>query len=425
MEGYEAAFQMNPMELSDAMTLVLADYAYRLLQAEKIQSLTEFNNAVLSADHVITDENGTVLSINYADKYLERLVLGSSMQVQGDLVCVAAVNPTDDTEAYHALYEMYEKKFALMSLWTTESTVIQQLKRQEFNEAVAMSVDSLEINGMDLSFRLNHLSHGEMVAEEVRVKSIETGLGLDMEWDAQEIRQAEQNRTRALGQGILNILESMGLLVLGTFSPESAIFVSLALALLEGTPKTVMGLDSLAESQMGKLGIKSSNTAINSIINTYLSYLKAEEQLEDKKYEVFMKWFGSGEKYEMSGGSLEEKEDVLICGLYNPKTLYYINEWNENGVRGWGNWSEETCDQIEAAIREDSSEDEQVRINALALLNGGSGADEEVDICVMDVSEFLYAIDYIEDIAKSCAKRPLIDEMGENITDGSIRKMWI
>ncbi|MDE7434249.1 MAG: hypothetical protein K2N01_00300 [Lachnospiraceae bacterium] len=421
VEGYEAAFQINPLELSDAMTLVLSDYAYRLLQAEKIQSLTEFNNAVLSADHMIIDENGTVLSFNYADKYLERLVLGSAMQVQGDLVCVAAVNPADDTGAYNALYQMYEKKFALMSLWTTESAVIQQLKRQEFNEAVAMSVEALEIDGMDLSFRLNHLSQGEMVAEEIKIKSIETGLGLDMEWDEEEIRQAEENRARVLERGIINILESIGLLALGTFSPESAIFASVALMLLEGAPKTVTGLDGLAESQMGKLGIKSANTAVNSIVNTYLSYLNAEEQLEDKKYKVFMKWFGSGVKYEVSGGSLEEKEDILICGLYNPKTLYYMNEWNENGVRGWGNWSEETCDRIEEAIKADESEDERIRSNALALLNGSSDSERELDICKLNPKDILEAVGYIEEIDIS---EELTYKSEDKVKTKSIKLMW-
>ncbi|MDE7434251.1 MAG: hypothetical protein K2N01_00310 [Lachnospiraceae bacterium] len=117
-----------------------------------------------------------------------------------------------------------------------------------------------------------------------------------------------------------------------------------------------------------------------------------------------MKWFGPRVRYEM------------------------IQEWNENGVRGWGNWSEETCDRIEEAIKADESEDERIRSNALALLNGGSGTNEELNVCAMDVNEFLHAIEYIEDIGKNIyngEKDKLTDGIGEDITNGSIRKMWI
>lgn len=420
VEGYEAAFQMNPMELSDAMTLVLADYAYRLLQAEKIQSLTEFNNAVLSADHMITDENGTVLSINYADKYLERLVLGSSMQVQGDLVCVAAVNPADDTEAYHALYEMYEKKFALMSLWTTESAVIQQLKRQEFNEAIAMSVDALEIDGMNLSFRLNHLSHGEMVAEEVEISYIGSGSGLSRMWNIQKLKQMKEDRENVLGKGIISILQGTGLTVLGILAPESAIFASMVLMLLEGEPKEITELDSLVETQLGKLGVSSANTTVSSIINTYFSYLKAERELEAEEYRQAMEWFGAGARYEVKGGSLMGEQELVICGLYNPRTLYRIREWNENGVRGWTTWDEKTSELIEKAINE-ADEDENEKQNALRLLNGSLGSGEELNVCAMDMEEFQLAMQLIEQIA---GREGICNERGWRIEEGEIYSMW-
>ncbi len=136
----------------------------------------------------------------------------------------------------------------------------------------------------------------------------------------------------------------------------------------------------------------------------YADYVRADQRVKEAEEVVIMKWFGPRVRYEM------------------------IQEWNENGVRGWGNWSEETCDRIEEAIKADESEDERIRSNALALLNGGSGTNEELNVCAMDVNEFLHAIEYIEDIGKNIyngEKDKLTDGIGEDITNGSIRKMWI
>ncbi|MDE7434250.1 MAG: hypothetical protein K2N01_00305 [Lachnospiraceae bacterium] len=107
---------------------------------------------------------------------------------------------------------------------------------------------------------------------------------------------------------------------------------------------------------------------------------------------------------------------------FGPKVRYdMIQEWNENGVRGWGNWSEETCDRIEEAMKADESEDERIRSNALALLNGGSGSDIELDVCRMNPKDILEAVGYIEETAIS---GELTCRSEDKIKTKSIKLMW-
>ncbi|MDE7434254.1 MAG: hypothetical protein K2N01_00325 [Lachnospiraceae bacterium] len=98
-----------------------------------------------------------------------------------------------------------------------------------------------------------------------------------------------------------------------------------------------------------------------------------------------------------------------------------VQEWNENGVRGWGNWSKETCDLLEKAIRADQEEKEQLRSNALALLNGSADSDIELDVRKMELIDFITAVRYMEYMAY---KENLMDARGIVIQEGNIWDQW-
>lgn len=120
---------------------------------------------------------------------------------------------------------------------------------------------------------------------------------------------------------------------------------------------------------------------------------------------------------------IKEKECVNIMQWFDPYVSYEaIKLWNENGVRGWGEWwSDETYDLIEAAIRADEKEDARVKSNALLLLNGSSDPGMELDICAMDVSEFADAAWYIGETAKV---GNFTNENGDKISKTDIIRMW-
>lgn len=130
---------------------------------------------------------------------------------------------------------------------------------------------------------------------------------------------------------------------------------------------------------------------------TYADYVSADRRLKETEEAVIMKWFGPQVRYDM------------------------IREWNENGVRGWGNWSDATCDRIEASMKADESEDEQIRRNALTLLNGGSGLDKDFDICSMKPKDILEAVGYIEENAVS---GELTFRSDNSIKTDRIKLMW-
>lgn len=98
-----------------------------------------------------------------------------------------------------------------------------------------------------------------------------------------------------------------------------------------------------------------------------------------------------------------------------------ILEWNENGVRGWGNWSGETCDLLEGAIEADQEEKEQLRSNALALLNGGADSDIELDVRKMELIDFITAVRYMEYTAY---RENLTNGGGEIIQEGDVWNQW-
>lgn len=119
----------------------------------------------------------------------------------------------------------------------------------------------------------------------------------------------------------------------------------------------------------------------------------------------------------------KEEECVNLMQWFDPYVTYdAIKAWNKNGVRGWGEWwSEENYDLIEEAIKADEKEKEEVKSNALLLLNGSFDSDSELDICSMDVLEFSDAVWYIGEIAQL---ENLIDKNGKKISETDIIRMW-
>ncbi|MDE7434252.1 MAG: hypothetical protein K2N01_00315 [Lachnospiraceae bacterium] len=128
----------------------------------------------------------------------------------------------------------------------------------------------------------------------------------------------------------------------------------------------------------------------------YTDYVRADEQVKEVEEIMIMEWFGPRVRYEM------------------------IQEWNKNGIRGWGNWSEETCDLIEKALEEDDCEEEEKQ-NALRLLNGGLSSGVKLDVCTMDIGAFESVIMWMEQIA---GREGICNERGRRIEEGEIAAMW-
>lgn len=427
--SYAEAFGINPMELSDEMTLVLADYAYRLLpknlsldiSQEELQRLVDFNNAILAENHAIMDSNGTALSITYGDLYLEKLCIGSTMQVQGELVFLTSLNPEEDEEAYDILYGAYEKKFALMNLWTTESLLIQELNRKQEGGAVGLNISDLRMSQWNADFTLNHLYNGRTESECVGTRLVKMLTGIDQQQDSERIEEARKAHDEAIQNGIIKTIKGTCMIALTTFCPEMAIVVDLELMAMEGEITNINGLDCLVDNRYAKLGIKGGNTVLAGAANTYIDYLNTGKNFEQVKYQKKMEWFGMGYTYNVTEGILYGDNALSVCGVYNPEIIRKVEGWNREGLRSFTDWNahvekDSNIDvyvELTKVIESDEGTEEITRENALILLNGGG------DILDMDFEEFLKAVEYIE------FKGGGSTETEEIITAGGILKQWL
>lgn len=419
-ESYAEAFEINPMELSDEMTLVLADYAYRLLpknlsldiSEEELQRLVDFNNAILSQSQCMTDENGTVLSETYRDKYLEKLCIGSTMQVQGELVFLTSLNPEENEEAYDILYGEYEKKFTLMNLWTTESLLIQELTHTQEGTVMGISISNLSMSQWNADFTLNHIVNGEMKTECVETTIQKTGSEVAEIQNAIELEEMRKEHEQIIQKGILKTIANVGLLVLKDFSPEITVIVDLMTMMLEGDAKNIEGLESLVKSHYAQFGIESGNSALTGVANTYIAYINSTESLNQLEEQLKMEWFGSGYTYEVTEGMLEEGSRFSVCGVYEPNMLRRIEKWNQEGLRSFMDWDESIYADLKNEIENDEGELATTKKNALLLIDGGG------DILNMNFTEFQQAVNYIDH------ERKRLFEHEEIIEEGGVALQW-
>lgn len=428
-ESYAEAFEINPMELSDEITLVLTDYAYRLLpknlsidiSEEELQRLVNFNNAILAENHAIMDRNGTALSITYGDLYLEKLCIGSTMQVQGEIVFLTSLNPKEEEEAYDILYGEYEKKFALLNLWTTESLLIQELNQQQEGGAIELSISDLRMSQNGTDFTLKHLYNGRVESECVGTRLVKMLTGIDQQQDSERIEEARKAHDEAIQNGIIKTIKGTCMLALTTFCPEMAIVVDLELMAMEGKMTNINGLDCLVDNRYAKLGIKGENTVLAGNANTYIDCLNTGKNFEQVKYQKKMEWFGMGYTYNVTEGILYGDSALSVCGVYNPEIIRKVEGWNREGLRSFTDWNthvekNSTIDvyvELTKVIEMDEGAEEITRKNALLLLNGGG------DILNMDFEEFLKAVEYIEFKGGGSA------ETEKFVMTGGILKQWL
>ena len=133
-EDYIKAFAIDPNDLSEGMTIIMADYACHLLKLdegrnsteESEKRLMEFNNAILKSEILTEDSLGNPVLVR-RDVYIEKLCIGTQLLMQADLAELAAMQP--DEKGYNDLFRKYEEKFVMAQLWAAERDVIHNLAK--------------------------------------------------------------------------------------------------------------------------------------------------------------------------------------------------------------------------------------------------------------------------------------------------------
>ena len=141
-------------------------------------------------------------------------------------------------------------------------------------------------------------------------------------------------------------------------------------------------------------GVRGGIEGLSSLLNAFQGYQEELERLEEEEKELLerkrmYKW-GAGGYYEIDG----EKE-VLYQGVYNPRTLLQIHQWESEGLQGLlesggmdGDTAKDRVGEIRGKVdtfysnktKTERKEDKKIEEAVDILLDGGNiyGMDEEL-----------------------------------------------
>ena len=415
-ESYIKAFAVNPKYLSDGMTVALADYAWRILELDEEQKstkesekrLTDFSNALLQAGYFVNYDTEATPSITHRDVYWEKLSLGTELLIRGDLYILTSMQP--DQEGYKKLYSDYEKKLRMKNLWMTQENLFSDLTRIYPSKGVGCKINKLSFDGESIYFEFEHLRDSMTNLMEVdRIKSriLDNGSALVNFDDRKVILELEQEKEQAFEKFVGKLALDLTLDAFAVYAPGAAIILSSAAGFVNGELPDIEGLDSLAETDRGKLALNALNTLASDTINSYTDFMNTSAELDKKEWEIAQSWFGMGGVYEILDENYEaDKLAYNFTGQYDPNVLRCMNEWEKEGIGAWlpeemfADMADENGDVnmkkvvrniLGEVLKEDISEKEKE--NCRKLLYGEQGMFEE-----MDMGEFLDAVRVIEDI---------------------------
>ena len=419
MEGrvssYEKAFSMDPGELSETMTVILSDYGYRLAQwsiaQDGCRSLEGFNRGILRGDG--EEMNYSV----YAQEYLGKLYMGSQILLEGNsALLLSGKYPQGE------LRETMEKNYGYMSmvsLWGSQYGAIESAGEGKGGGKLSICLE-LDMRGLFYDKKTHTFSY-EFVYEglirepdrygrepdqkERRVMQVEAAIArnpsdmidLDFYECLGELREEKEKlKEKYVTEGVTDA--AIGALTVANIG------VGVVAGILSEIGKgSISGVDDEAYGylkgqewfQKQPEGVRGGIEGLSSLLNAFQGYQEELERLEEEEKELLerkrmYKW-GAGGYYEIDG----EKE-VLYQGVYNPRTLLQIHQWESEGLQGLlesggmeYKQAESRVDEIRRKVKSISPEDKEHNIvienkdlkEAVdILLDGGNiyGMDEEL-----------------------------------------------
>jgi len=350
-EGYTKAFETDPKELTDNMTLVLAMYATKLLKLDECGNATNddceqieiFTNAMLRADinYMYRAEDGSESDsgMKYRDIYLQRLYAGTALLMESSAFTLAMMDK--GTPEYELLYNEYRAQCSMTSFWLTQNIVINKLKYHDgwsggTGDVYLPEISDLKFVDGEVDYILNH--RGGYESEHVGTELLRAGDHLRMEWDLEMLKQLQAAKDAVLGNVLLNIVGGVTALLLGALNPALAIMASVMFMLINGSADSITGIDEMVSDKALQLKIRISDGLVKDIINGLIAWQKARDALDTENYKLMMGWFGSGGSYKTSGGILElygGLSGVSFAGINNPDIIRQMVEWQNNGIKGW------------------------------------------------------------------------------------------
>ena len=393
-DGYARAFRTDPNDLSDIMTEVLATYSAKLLKfdehgnatPESCRQIELFSNAILKSDrqYKLRMEDGTEQESTreYRDVYLEKIYVGTSLLLKSDAIMLASMDK--GSIEYNKLYAEYSALYPMMNFWTTQILVIAELKFRSmwiFGDRCIpyLEISELSFEDGEVEYDLDHRSGKEHVKTEL----LPEGTQVKHIWELETLRKLQEAEDTAMQKMIANMLKGGAILAATAISPALAILISTMCMIMDDSAGTVSGLDGFTESQAAKLGLKGTNLVAKELINGILAWQKASKALSIADHQKKIEWFGSGGYYEATSNSAESYRDlsgVSFSEIINPDTIFKIYRWETEGIRGWAQLDDATCENILGKIAKKNGTDSQVYEDCYALMYGGYDIFGETDM---------------------------------------------
>lgn len=416
---YTEAFAIDPNELSYATTIIMSDYACRLLEkgigieGDNVpeKNFIAFNNALLNSgeifDDVWPDGTRTESLKTYRDIYLERICAGTSMLLDVDTGRILTAKTENISgEEDKKLVAAHAWKHNMCGYWAMQKLFVSKRKGLHTNDNHFYIADITnyggEVSGID--FNLGYYLDWSMSWETAEIDmSAATSSQLKASWDVEELRGIKKAKENLLGEMILKTAQSGVLLGISYTNPGAAICASIGTMILNESAGTVTGLDSLTTNQLGKAGIKSGNILAANGINYIFQLNKMNSKLDDKNYQIMMEWLGKGATYAIKEPyNTEDYSGVAFAGFYDPEKLFTLSRVETEGLAAMGGWESEDVKVIIGRIEniKDKNITEQMKEMSIGMIKGGYHAikrDEDTyKVVISDMEVFLRAAAIID-----------------------------
>ena len=411
-ESYEKAFSLNPLEVSDYMMQIAADYSIKIFQIDEEGNLTaigkrmfeNFNNAILSVNIPCQHdtENGVSLSgpLLHSDVYLNKIYAYVSELTMSQAITMAAMDPGSDT--YKQLDKELTKMIGLTNFWSSE-IIFKETVQSLQGETGTLKMSLLNYNDGDIDYNLGHYS---LLDDCYKEQSVNTQIlwhpnDLDNQWTWDRLKELRKQRDEILKNTIISAGQSASLAALGILSPYASVAAGLLYMGIDGTSQPLSGLPDNVFGTSGQVGINIANDTVPDLINGVKEWLDTNSTLSQEQLKAKMEWFGIGGKCDISYSNEMLKPlgeiNVLQYDIYDPDVIRGINVWEKEGIAGWMGWDENpdliTAMELEIGRIEELSISEKEECKK--ILGGG------YDIYgVTDIDEFGRKIGKIQEAYK-------------------------
>lgn len=400
------AFHIDPNDLSDNMTIAMAEYACRLLEHGKEEALITLNNALLHSQvtffYVLENGSRAETSKRYPDIYLERMYAGTAVLLQADTVRLAEMEAeirentnTKIPDGYEKLTQKHTLEMNMCAYWATQNILIHREWPHSYNIDFEITAINNYGTHAGIDYYMEYSTSSIASRESMHVdNTIVYELQMSDKWEFEELKKLEEAREKLVSNYVMKAMESAATMSASYASPEVAILVTTLIMAKNRTAGTVGGLDRLTSSESERLGIKGANIVAANLLN-YASQLYAlEGNINTKEYQILMEWFGTGSTYAVDG-----ETKISFAGFYNPKALDALNQLQTDGLAGMAGWDGTQVDKIIDSFNDDTNlkDNNELKDICEKMIRGGYQLVNE-EYNAMNISEFQEAIENLDRI---------------------------